>query len=65
MRKAEIEIRWEGPDKPIRAMIEDGLDRLFEELTEHPKMLWADSSTTFTSRVKPELIDGSKCSTDG
>jgi hypothetical protein len=52
MRRAVITIRWEGPDKAVRDLIEDALDKLFFEMTMSGKILAADSSVEFTARVK-------------
>lgn len=60
MRKATIEIFWMGPDKPIRALIEDGLDRLFEEMTEHPKLVAAHTTIDFKAKAETARNDGSE-----
>lgn len=53
MRRAVVTIEWDGPDRPVREMIEAALDRLFEEsLSAHPKVGFATSSVEFTARVK-------------
>lgn len=54
MRRAVITIRWEGPDKAIREMIEESLDGLFFEMTMTGKVLAADSSVEFTAKVKDD-----------
>jgi len=33
MRKATIELFWEGPDKPVREKIEEAIDALFFDLS--------------------------------
>lgn len=58
MRSATITLWWEGPDKPIRQVIEDLWDQTFETLTEQPKLLYAHSDIKFVSRVEPEQYDG-------
>ena len=52
MRRAVITTRWEGPDKLVREMIDDALDKLFFDLTMTGKVQAADTQIEFTSRVK-------------
>lgn len=63
MRRAIVVIRWDGPDRPIRDVIETALDDLFEErLTANPKIVWADCSVEWQPKAKPfkdpEQFDG-------
>ena len=43
-----ITIRWEGPDKFVREMIDDALDKLFFDLTMTGKVQAADTQIEFT-----------------
>lgn len=52
MRRAVITIRWEGPDKFVREMIDDALDKLFFDLSMTGKVQAADTQIEFTPRVK-------------
>ena len=53
MRRADIVIRWEGPDKAVREYIENCLDDLFMEMTMRVKgVTFADADATFTARIR-------------
>jgi hypothetical protein len=53
MRRAVITIHWEGPDKKVRALIDDALDNLFMEITFLPTVTGGYTTIEFTPRVKP------------
>ena len=52
MRRAVIIINWEGPDKKVRGLIEDAIDRLFMSDEFCTTVLGASSDLKFTPRVK-------------
>lgn len=53
MRQAVVVIRWEGPDKKVREMIDEAVDELFMAITFLPTVVAGDTSIEFTSRIKP------------
>lgn len=52
VREAKITIRWDGPDKKVRELIEDKLDALFFDLSDVKGVTFADSSAEFKAKAK-------------